>query len=307
MQLRADAVFEGGGVKAIAFIGAISRMEEEGYRWERLAGTSAGAMVAALLSAGYKGNELKELIESVDYKKFMDKSKVQAVPAAGKLLGIMMEKGMFRTDSIKDYIYNLLKAKGIEKFRDVYENGEFKLKIIASDITRKEMLILPEDIKRYGMNPMELEVAEAVRMSISIPIVFDPVVLKYNTQKSYIVDGGLFSNFPIWIFDVKNIPRWPSFGFLLKDDEIKYKFHRSTFAYVLDIIQASVTSTDPSYLSPRNKVRTVSIPIPGVKATDFNMIKEKSAELYKAGYNSADGFLKTWDFEDYIKRFRAHC
>lgn len=47
-NMRADAVFEGGGARGIAFVGAIQAMEEENVEWERLAGTSAGAVIGLL-------------------------------------------------------------------------------------------------------------------------------------------------------------------------------------------------------------------------------------------------------------------
>ena len=58
-NLIADAVFEGGGVKGIALVGAVAVAEEKGYRWANLAGTSAGAIVASLLAAGYTGAEFR--------------------------------------------------------------------------------------------------------------------------------------------------------------------------------------------------------------------------------------------------------
>jgi NTE family protein len=61
-NLRADAVFEGGGVKGIGLVGAVTVMEERGYRWMNLAGTSAGAIVASLLAAGYTGPELAGIL-----------------------------------------------------------------------------------------------------------------------------------------------------------------------------------------------------------------------------------------------------
>ena len=54
MAKRADAVFEGGGVKGIGLVGAVSEIEKAGYTFENLAGTSAGAIVASLLAVGYK-------------------------------------------------------------------------------------------------------------------------------------------------------------------------------------------------------------------------------------------------------------
>ena len=52
-QLAADLVLEGGGVKGIALVGAISVLEERGYGFRRVAGTSAGAIVGALVAAGH--------------------------------------------------------------------------------------------------------------------------------------------------------------------------------------------------------------------------------------------------------------
>ncbi len=51
--MKIDGVFEGGGVRGIAHVGAICALAEKGYEWERVAGTSAGSIIAALLAAGY--------------------------------------------------------------------------------------------------------------------------------------------------------------------------------------------------------------------------------------------------------------
>jgi len=56
----ADAVFKSGGVKGVGFVGAIAVAEERDYQWVNIAGTSAGAIVAALLAAGYSSAEMKD-------------------------------------------------------------------------------------------------------------------------------------------------------------------------------------------------------------------------------------------------------
>ncbi len=61
-EYRLDGVFEGGGVKGIALVGAVSVVEEAGYSFVNLAGTSAGAIVATLLAAGYTAGELKTVL-----------------------------------------------------------------------------------------------------------------------------------------------------------------------------------------------------------------------------------------------------
>jgi len=72
MELKCDAVFEGGGVKGIGLVGAVSEIEKAGYKFENLAGTSAGAIVASLLSVGFTAKEIKEELEKLDYSDFKD-------------------------------------------------------------------------------------------------------------------------------------------------------------------------------------------------------------------------------------------
>ena len=63
-----DLVCEGGGIKGIALLGAIYYLNEQGYEFKKIAGTSAGAIVASLLAVGYKGNELKDILNNYNPK-----------------------------------------------------------------------------------------------------------------------------------------------------------------------------------------------------------------------------------------------
>jgi len=74
--LNADLVLEGGGVKGIALAGAVAVLEERGYRFHKVAGTSAGAIVGALVAAGAPGKRLREIMDDLDYHKFRDPSLV---------------------------------------------------------------------------------------------------------------------------------------------------------------------------------------------------------------------------------------
>lgn len=67
---RVDLVLEGGGVKGIGLVGAISVLEGAGYHFERIAGSSAGAIVGSLVAAGMTASQLKEVMGSVDYTNF---------------------------------------------------------------------------------------------------------------------------------------------------------------------------------------------------------------------------------------------
>ena len=71
-----NLVFEGGGVKGIAYVGALEVLEREGIlkNIERVAGTSAGAMVAVLVALGYTPKEISDILWDINFKNFMDSS-----------------------------------------------------------------------------------------------------------------------------------------------------------------------------------------------------------------------------------------
>ena len=305
--MKSDAVFEGGGMRGIGIIGALSYFESLGYEWMRVAGTSCGALIAALVASGYSAKELKKMMIETDYNKFLDKEKLQKLPVVGKALGFFKDKAMYSGDYIEKWISNLLKAKGVEKFKDLTIDGVCKIKIIASDITQKTILVLPDDLPKYNIDPMEFEVAKAIRMSISIPFYFKPVKLTYDDNVSYIVDGGVTCNFPIEIFDVEGVPRWPTIGFkfFTGNDSNSLKGKHDALSFLFDIAGTIARGISADCLKPHNIQRTVFIPTVGIGITDFNINKDKSLQLYKSGYRSAMDFLDKWDFEQYIKTHRS--
>ncbi len=94
-NLMANAVFEGGGVKGVGFVGAIAVAEERDYQWVNIAGTSAGAIVAALLAAGYSAAEMKEIMDELDYNRLEDTSLVDRVPLVGPVVSVIFEKSIY--------------------------------------------------------------------------------------------------------------------------------------------------------------------------------------------------------------------
>ena len=153
---------------------------------------------------------------------------------------------------------------------------------------------------------MEFEISKAVRMSIGIPFYFNPVRFDYERGSSYIVDGGLLSNFPIWIFDVKGIPRWPTFGFKFtgnkSDPEASNK--KDIISYLFNIIGSTLDRNEEVYLNDKDAVRTMTIPVLGIKSTQFSITKEQCSSLFNIGYKTAATFTNTWNFDEYVKRYR---
>lgn len=313
---RADAVFQGGGVKALGLVGALSVAERRGYRWVNVAGTSAGAIVAAFVAAGYRARELAELLRDVDFGTFRDPPPVGKIPLVGPALSLWLTKGLYRGDRLEQWVRSLLADRGVFTFGDLLLPDEpdprfrFQLQVIAADVSRGRMLVLPQDMAFYGVPPEEVDVARAVRMSAGLPYFYEPVVQQYATGRgggvSYIVDGGLLSNFPVWLFDVEGKPPWPTIGFMLWDErrDGPHKI-RGPVSYTGAIVATMLEAHDSLYLEAADDVRTIRIPTQGVRTADFDLSDGQKRRLYEGGVVAAERFFDEWDFERYVRAYRT--
>lgn len=113
---------------------------------------------------------------------------------------------------LEKWVAQLLANKGIYTFNDfrggipdkVNPRG-YKVRMTAVDANTGKVIVLPDDIALYNIDPDKLEVARAIRMSTCVPFVFEPVVqMKKENNKlkpHYIIDGGILDNFPVWLID----------------------------------------------------------------------------------------------------------
>ena len=303
--MYADLVCKGGGIKGIALVGALSFFEEQGYIWKKVAGTSAGAIVASLVVVGYTAHEIKDIMFDLDFSKFADKNKLQYIPLVGSLSSLLISKGLHSGDYIENFLREKFQQKGKKHFKDISFNNQSRLKVIATDVTRHKLITLPDDLVEYNINPMNFEIAKAVRMSLSVPFFFQPVVLNRDNKPCYIVDGGLLSNFPIWIFDVSGKPRWPTFGLNLCDNVKNTNNSSNGFIpFLIDVVETSLQTNEEVYFKDSDAVRVVNIPTLEVNTLDFKISKQQMNDLYNSGYISAKSFLQNWNFEKYLRFYR---
>ena len=321
---KTDAVFEGGGVKGIGLVGALSVLERNGYEFQNLAGTSAGAIVATLVAAGYTAAELKRELQQLDYNKFKDEGLLDKLGAFGKALSLGFEYGVYEGDFFENWMETLLARKGKTTFGTLHtefkeEQYKYKVQIIAADITDHRLLVLPGDLKSFGYDPDAFSVSRAVRMSMSIPLFFEPVHLQDASGRVHlIVDGGVLSNYPIWLLDDgTSQPAWPTIGFkLMEPDPRTLKTgHRNSIknpaAFLKSIIGTMLDAHDSFHISRTagDYDRTIGIPTAlstgkVVNTTDFDLTKEDSELLYQNGVAAAEAFLKRWDFEEWKLAYR---
>ena len=312
-----NAVFEGGGVKAIAFVGAIKAAEEKNVRFARMAGTSSGAIVASFLAAGYRADEMKRIILETPFTMFLEKTWLNRVKVIGPAVRLFVKKGLYSGNRLEQWVAEKLKARGIRTFGDLPKD---KLRIIASDISQGKLLVLPDDIAQYGVDPRNFPIARAVRMSTSIPYFFDPVVFRkpakvrkkgerFSDQFVYIVDGGLLSNFPLWLFDRKQLNNKdhemiPTIGFRLvgRNDRAPRKIVGPITMFHA-LFSTMMEAHDERYIEEKNRFRTIKIPTFDVRVTDFDITPEQSMKLYDSGYRAANKYFDKWSHEQYVALF----
>lgn len=305
---RADLVCEGGGVRGIGLVGAVDALAQAGYSFPRVAGSSAGAivasLVAALQAAGEPVSRLAELMRTIDYRKFLDRSIVGRVPLVGGALSLLTSDGVYRGAYIEHLLSGLLADLGVRTFGDLRTGEEsdqyaWSLVVTASDLSRRRLVRIPWDLASYGIDPDDFPVARAVHASAAIPFVFEPVRVGGATW----VDGGLLSDFPVQLFDRPG-PRWPTFGIRLSARPGIPPTHAVHGPVSLGIaaVETLVSNQDNAYIDePCTVRRTVFVPAEDVSPIDFDLSAEQRDALYQRGLQAGQQFLRTWNYAAYLK------
>jgi NTE family protein len=284
-----DAVFEGGGVKGVALIGALKRLEEEGIEFGRVAGTSAGAIAASLVASGYKAEEIKDILWNKNFNDFANvkvfirkKWRIVFSPYILNLLSLFFSSagyGVFSTDKFYIWVKGLLKEKGVTDFKSV----PIYLRVFAVDVFNQQLLQFDKDVSPH------LEVAEAVRMSMSIPLFFRAKVKK----KALIVDGGVLANYPIATFSAEgSLVSTIGFKLISKDETLPPSFPRNILAYLMRIFETMQTAHEKVYVEEAKWARTIPIPTGTISTIKFDLTEEDKKFLWDSGYNAADKAIK---------------
>ncbi len=307
---QCDLVLDGGGVKGIGLVGAVDELAKRGYRFQRVAGTSAGAIVGSLVAAGMPADELERLMCTVDYRNFQDEGFLDRLGWLGKLATDATEYGVYEGDFLQEFLSRHLAARGVRTFADLRledawaqelpPQRRYRLVVTATDLSRGTLICLPWDYRDYGLEPDEQLVAEAVRASMSIPFLYEPVTL----AGSYLVDGGMLAFFPVGLFD--DTPRWPTFGVKLSS-QLEARGHQidNDYDYVHALIGTTVNAHDRLHVGdPCTRKRTMFVDTGRVDALNFAITEAQQKKLYQNGRLAATDFLRTWDFDSYLAQCR---
>ncbi|MGO9320124.1 MAG: patatin-like phospholipase family protein [Solirubrobacteraceae bacterium] len=299
--MRADGVFSGGGIKGLAFAGALQAAADAGYdEWDKLAGTSAGAITAMALAVGYDAQTLREQLDNFDFSKIADYGML------GKLdvpVNLELHLGATKGKALHAWIEKLL-ADAPNKVTTFGELGADKLRVVGVDLAHARMVVFPEDVALYvdehgkPLVPEEFPIAEAVRISAGYPYFFPPLsLLDGHTKKpGVLVDGGVVSAFPVFLFDTPT-PQHPTWGFRLYGGSGPEKPTYTAIEgplWPVDMLEA-IVDTSMNALDKLEMIafgpRTISIPTGDIPTLDFALTDAQKEELYNNGRNAAQEFF----------------
>jgi len=312
-QRSADGVFSGGGIKGLAFAGALAGAEAAGYtKWHEVAGTSAGAITAMALAVGYDAATLKSSLDAYDFNRIADYgSPIHAFGAVGDLL---MHESLVKGDELTRWIRALLDDAPIAGVGPDTTFGELaelrpdgQLVVVGSDLAHSRAVAFPRDLALYQdehgrpLDAAGFPLYKAVRISAGYPFFFPPVrgLWDRSTEKEGVfVDGGVASAFPLFVFD-KPQPQHPTWGFHLHggfDDKEEQPSHRDIGGVtwpkemLAGILDTAMNALD-RFEAQRFRSRVIPIPTGAVSTLNFNLSDGEKEYLYDSGLKAARDFF----------------
>ncbi|WP_167855144.1 patatin-like phospholipase family protein [Hymenobacter wooponensis] len=323
-----NLVMEGGGIRGIAYGGALAELDKQGVLTglRRVGGTSAGAIQAALLAVGYSPQEIVEVVNHTPIQRLND----------GRLMffgggtRLVKQYGWYRGDELARYLNQLVARKTQRPnltlgqlhalaqqepthYRDLYTTG--------TNLTTQRTQIFS-----YETHP-DLRVADAVRISMSIPLYFRAVLLDAGGHivrhpvkgqpVDVLVDGGLLANYPIWMFDdarylSSGAGEAPATGPLFNPETLGLRLDRPAQlaldtlptgrqqlapypvrdfgSYVGALYTVAIENLNPA--QPRDWERTISISTRGYNPKIKRLSEAQKQELMHSGRNGVLAFLR---------------
>lgn len=201
-----NLVFEGAGVRGIAYVGAIRELEDRNClaNVQRVAGTSAGAITALTLSLGYSAAEMEAIISGLPVQQFNDGKWI----FIGGFYRLAHTFGWYRGEAMTQWLHHLIEQKtgnGNMTFSELHACGYRDLYVTGTSVNQQRVIVFSRET--YP----RMKVKDAVRISMNVPFYFQAVWIdkagrvldpkKASGEFDIAVDGGVAANFPIALFD----------------------------------------------------------------------------------------------------------
>lgn len=292
-------VFEGGGTRGAAHVGAYQKAIQCGVHFSEVAGTSAGSIIAALVGAGASPEYLLQTVAHLKFSELLAEPEERIhspwkVRAAGqflrgkyRLLGKIARKGSAYSSSqiqvqVDNWLAELLPdAERPVKFKDL----PLPTWIVATDLSGRRAKVWS------SKDTPDESVALAVRCSCSIPLFFEPV----EAGTDLYVDGGMLSNLPAFVYAHERQDPRALGGRILAfrlEGEVDTSPQRNIQWMVKRLIDTSISGSTKIQGALMDNVSTVVIPTGGVSSTNFDISKTEVDFLLESGRSAVSNFIK---------------
>jgi NTE family protein len=283
----------GGGMKNLSFLGGIKALEEYSIdkQVKGLIGSSAGAILIGLFSVGYRSEDINGILNTTNFSSFKD----SPYGYVGCLYRFINYYGLYLGDAFEKWYGDLIEQKTKNRnitFKDVYDNYKLELVIIGTNLSRRRAMHFCID------DTPDMPIVQAVRISMSYPIAFVPVVINKET----FVDGGLSLNYDLHYFARKypNLKSRQVIGMKTMASDEKPTKHiysgndkiTNVLDFCQDLIETMQYQMDREYMSQEDWNNTIQIDIGSISALDFDLTPEEIASLIDAGYQATKKFLE---------------
>ncbi|MDC1431229.1 patatin-like phospholipase family protein [Bacteroidia bacterium] len=206
-----NLVLEGGGMKGIAYAGALEVLDSLGISdsIERIAGTSSGAMNGLMYALGYSGKEIRHLNLNTNFGKYNQ----VGFPLIGGLIRVKKTYGYYKTDKLIEDLGKVMAAKGFSPdltFEELYIAHQSGKNVKLLYLTGANLTDQKTEVFSHETYPT-MQVLDAIRISISIPMYFEAVFMQpdgslvekndADSTTKIMVDGGVLDNYPFFVFD----------------------------------------------------------------------------------------------------------
>lgn len=266
MMTQVVPIFSGGGTRLTAHIGVLKALRELNIDFEQAVGVSGGSIILSLYCSGRSLDDILQLAINTDFKRFRGFS----------IIRLLREGGLSSGDAFEKWMDNEL--SGI-----TFSSMPKALSIMATDVNGGGPVIFDKH------NTPNMKVSEAVRYSMSIPLMFSFKPYK----KHLLVDGAILSEDAL--FRDWSSQGTPNFCFRLKSEQTQsVKKKRSLVQlpeYVMMLIRTFMTAISREYVHANNWHNTVVIDTGSISPVDFNLTSNQKMELYDVGYDTVMTFL----------------
>ena len=267
-------VFAGASIKGLCYAGCVKALEEVNIveNIENYAGTSSGSIVASMCALGYTSGEMVDEIINTDFGDFLQ------VSIGTFFTGYGIDSG----EKLKVWLKSRIKDKTgneLYTFKNLWDDKKKNLVIVTTNVNTHTPLYLS-----HSSYP-DMPIADAIRMSLSIPLVFQSIFF----EEQYFVDGGVTDNFPLGIFEPKN-----TLGIyaLTPKEDSKHPFWsiNTVEDYIYNIIFCMLDQI--TRLTNTINYDIINISVDDVSDLDFKMTKEKKHLIINKGYDTTLAYFR---------------